>query len=138
MRVLYWSLIALLTVLFFPLVAWGIAVTGALGMCMNSPEMGIMQPGLYPYSMSIESDGPSIYAVDSDQQVPWQEPVDERKSVPISQDALPPTTASEILVGMRPEGRREPLGEPNRKLLPQVPQGLMHLRTIGPYLRPYA
>ncbi len=130
MRVLYWSLIALLTLLVFPLAAWGVAIAGG-------SAMDAIASSSHVYAGILGSEGPAIYAVDPNQPLPAQDQPEDRKTVPISRDALPPTTATEILEFMRPEGQREQPGEPNTKMLPQVPHGLSHVRPVSPPLRQY-
>lgn len=128
MRVFYWSLVALLTLLFFPLAAWGVASTGGLAMAGIAPS---------PYVCAgiIGSEGPAIYAVDPNQPLSEPNQPDDRKAVPIPRDALPPTTATEILAAMRPEAQGEQSGEQKTKRLRQVPQRLSHIRPVGTPLR---
>jgi hypothetical protein len=130
MRVFYWSLIALLTLLVFPLAAWGIAITG-------SPAMTAIAPGPYACAGIIGWEQPAIYAVDPNQPLPAEDQPEDHKAVPVSYDALPPTTATEILAAMRSEGQREQPGRPSTKMLPQVPDGLAHIRPGSPPLRQY-
>ncbi len=131
MRVFYWSLIALLTLLFFPLIAWGFAMTGGLGMSAILPVPCV-------YGGIIGSNCPSIYAVNPNQPLPAENQPGDRKPVPVSHDALPPTTTTEILAAIRSEGQRDRPGEQGTKLLQQVFQGLAHREVIGPRQRQHA
>jgi hypothetical protein len=129
MRVFCWSLIALLTLLVFPLAVWGVASTG-------SAAMAALAPSPWVYVGILGSEGPAIYAVDPGQPLPADNLPEDRKAVPVSQDALPSTTATEILAAMRPEGQREQPGEQSTKMLPQA-HGLAHVRPVSPPLRQY-
>jgi hypothetical protein len=128
MRVLYWSLIALLSLLFFPLVAWGVAVTG-------DPTWAAIASGLYVYAGGLGPEGPALSAVDPNQPLPAEHGPEDRKTVPIPRDALPSATANEVVAVMRPERQREQPSEQSTKMLPQVPCGLAHPRPVNLLLR---
>ncbi len=132
MRVFYTSLIALLILLFSPLVAWGVAMTDDLG-------MSVFPFSSYLRGIIIRADDPALYAVDPIQPLQTENQPEDRKSVPISRDALPPTTATEILAAMQPKDQpSQPVGRRHTKLPPQVPQRLSHAEALGLYLRQYA
>jgi len=123
MRVFYWSLLALLTLLIFPLAAGGIVWA-------SGPGMGALPSGSSLASVFIGSDTPAIYAVDPNRPRPMDHPSENDNPIPFFHDALPPTTATEVLASMRPEGRRGQLGERSTRLLPQLPPGWTQGRAL--------
>lgn len=125
MRVCFWSLIALLILLFLPVAAWGADLSRDRGLM---PAM----PGSYAGGVTFGTDVPVMRALDADPSPRPKEWPDNPGSLPRERDALPPTTGAEVIASMRSAGRQDrPWGVPT-KPLSQVRRGFLPAGMHGP------